>query len=181
MNENDPCKENADLVRAIEDAPPRGDIPMPEHVIFALERARRDALKRPLFARHFLRIAAAFLLLGALAWQFIPRSTATARVVVTSPGDSIASTRPTVAWNSKDALGQLYDVWILPGNGDHLTAKALFKAEKVVSPVQFAALKPASADAELHPGGSYRVLICLASAGRMAGVPVPFSVAPLRK
>ena len=43
-DEKDPFKQNADLIRALEDAPPRGDIPMPEHVIFALERARRDAL-----------------------------------------------------------------------------------------------------------------------------------------
>jgi hypothetical protein len=34
MSSNDPFPDNADLIRAIEDAPPRGDIPLPQSQLF---------------------------------------------------------------------------------------------------------------------------------------------------
>ena len=193
MTEEDIFRENAAFLNGIEDAPPIGRIPVPDHALFVLERTRRQVLAarekkiaRPPFSVWLLRIAAAFLLLAALGWFFFPRNTKTprvARVVITSPGDTIASTRPTIAWTSKDAPGQRYDVWILPANGDHLKVPALYKAENVISPVQFANFRSGkeNPEPELQPGGSYQVLVCLAGSGRMAGVPVPFKITALQK
>jgi len=108
-----------------------------------------------------------------------PAAPAMARVVVTSPGDRIEATRPVISWTSRDEPGQRYDVWILPEDGDYLEAPALFAAESVTSPVAFDQLEPgpeAPADGALEPGTGYRVLVCLADAGRMSGRPVPFRV-----
>ncbi|MFZ4593615.1 MAG: hypothetical protein ACOYOF_05125 [Verrucomicrobiaceae bacterium] len=206
MNHDDPFVENADLVRAIEDAPPRGDIPLPQRQLFKLERARRDALRTkgvtsPILTKdkprlpsvlsrasgrstsagsgtNLLRWAAILVALGVVIWLVLPRSTPTANVALTSPAATISETQPVIAWTSKDKPGQKYDVWILPAEGDYLTAPALFKAEKVTSPVAFTAMKPGKdiTDTALKSGMDYRVLICLADAGRMAGVPVSFRV-----
>lgn len=193
MTEPDPYRENADLIRAMEERPLTGGVQVPERVIFDLEAARETALRaragrppqqqRPSWAaRHpgLLRLAAILVLLGAVTWMLLPGSPGTARVVVTSPGDAITSTRPTIAWSSKDKPGQKYDVWILPAEGDHLTAPTLFVAKGVTSPVPFEQLQPGkdTAAPALQPGTSYRVLICLADAGRRAGVPIPFKVKP---
>lgn len=193
---NDPFRENADLIRAIEDAPPRGDIEMPQHVLFKLERARVEALgqsqpatfsdvtrrRSSFLIRHssLLRLAAVLTVLATITWLLIPGTPPTAHVTITSPGDAISETQPVIAWTTKDKPGQQYDVWILPAEGDHLTAPALFKAEKVTSPVAFASLKPGKGhtDTALTAGTDYRVLVCLADMGRTAGVPVPFKVKP---
>lgn len=187
MNEPDPFSENSDLIRAFEERPLTGGVKVPERVLFDLEETRQKALQarkhggRPSFAARqsgLLRLAAVLALLAAVTWLLLPTATPTARVVVTSPGDEVADTRPTIAWNSKDRPGQKYDVWILPEEGDHLSAPALFVAKGVMSPVPFGTLKPGAGQdaAGLTPGTDYRVLVCLADAGRMAGVPVPFKV-----
>jgi hypothetical protein len=189
MTEPDPFHENADLIRAFEERPMVGGMKVPDRVLFDLEDTRQKALqarKRPRHSsfifRHssLLRMAAVLALLAAVTWLFLPTSTPTARVVLTSPGDEITDTRPTIAWNSKDKPGQKYDVWILPAEGGHLSAPALFVAKNVTSPVSFTQLQPSAeaAGTSLQPGTDYRVLVCLADAGRMAGVPVPFKVKP---
>ena len=207
MNHDDPFVENADLVRAIEDAPPRGEIPMPQSQLFVLERARREALARsgvrpaadktPLAQRQesqgapqatstmtaagrtpLLALAATVLILAALTLLIVPRGTPVANVALTSPAAAISDTQPVIAWTSKDKPGQKYDVWILPAGGDYLKAPALFIAKGVTSPVAFISMKPGKdlTDTALKAGMDYRVLICLADAGRMAGVPVEFKV-----
>jgi hypothetical protein len=187
MTEPDPFRENADLLRAFEERPLTGGVKVPDRVLFDLEEAREKALqdrKRPrhssFVSRHsgFLRIAAVLALLAAITWLLFPTSAPTARVVLTSPGDTISETRPTIAWTSKDKPGQKYDVWILPAEGDHLTAPVLFVAKNVTSPVSFADLAagPGITAAALTPGTDYRALVCLASMGRTAGVPVTFTV-----
>jgi hypothetical protein len=210
MNHDDPFVENADLVRAIEDAPPRGDIAIPSHALFVLERARRDALQakgvaspavvsmdkpglpsvlsatsdRSSYAggsrSNLLRWAAILVALGVVTWLVLPRGTPTANVALTSPTATISDTQPVIAWTSKDKPDQKYDVWILPAEGDYLKAPTLFIAKGVKSPVAFASMKPGKdvADTALKAGIDYRVLICLADAGRMAGVPVSFTVKP---
>ena len=237
MNHDDPFVENADLVRAIEDAPPRGDIAIPSHALFVLERARRDALQakgvaspvvvsmdkpglpsvlsatsdRSSYAggsrSNLLRWAAILVALGVVTWFVLPRGTppanvaltsptanvaltsstanvartsSTANVALTSPTATISDTQPVIAWTSKDKPDQKYDVWILPAEGDYLKAPTLFIAKGVKSPVAFASMKPGKdvADTALKAGIDYRVLICLADAGRMAGVPVSFTVKP---
>lgn len=189
MNEPDPFRQHADLIRAIEERPLTGGMKVPERVLFDLEEARQKALqvrqkgaRTSFMARHpgLLRLAAVLILFPAVTWLLLPTTPSTARVVVTSPGDQIADTRPTIAWNSKDKPGQKYDVWILPAEGDHLNAPALFVAKAVTSPVTFDTLKPGVGQdaAGLQPGTDYRVLVCLADAGRRAGVPVPFKVKP---
>ena len=189
MNSEDPFRDNADIIRAIEDAPPRGGMKLPARVLFDLEETREQALRSlrqprriSFISRHsgFLRLVAVLALLVAATWLLIPGSTPTAHVVITSPGDEIAHTRPVIAWNSHDKPGQKYDVWILPAEGDHLTAPVLFVTMGVTSPVSFDTLKPGKdvAETSLQPGTDYRVLVCLADAGRMAGVPVRFKVKP---
>lgn len=213
MNEDDPFRDNADLIRAIEDAPPRCDIAMPPQALFKLERARRDALARsgvcPAADQHslaqrqetqrttqtkkgfafnltaarrtpLLAFAATVLILAALTWLILPSGTPMANVALTSPAATISDTQPVIAWTSKDKPDQKYDVWILPAEGDYLKAPTLFIAKGVKSPVAFASMKPGKdvADTALKAGIDYRVLICLADAGRMAGVPVTFTVKP---
>jgi|JI10StandDraft_1071094.scaffolds.fasta_scaffold187753_4 hypothetical protein len=186
MNQPDPFAENGDLIRAFEERPLTGGMKVPDRVLFDLEDARIQAIAAkkhrrssfPILRSGLLRLAAVLTLLGAITWMFIPRSPPTAHVVITSPGDEVIDTRPTIAWSSKDKPGQKYDVWILPAEGDHLTAPVLFVAKNVASPVAFSQLKPGptTTTADLQPGTDYRVLVCLADAGRMAGVPVPFRV-----
>ena len=182
-------RENADLLRAIEERPLTGGMKVPDRVLFDLEQARGKALssrKEPrdssFFTRHsgFLRLAAGLALLAAITWLLVPTATPTARVVITSPGDVISETQPRIAWTSKDAPGPKYDVGILSAEGDHLTAPALFVAKSVTSPVSFTQLQPGpeAAATGLKPGTVYRVLVCMADAGRMAGVPIPFRVNP---
>lgn len=208
MTEDQALRENFDVLRVIENIPPSGEIPVPERQLFVLERVRGEALTAmspmavsrplkigitwPVFRRRLLRAAAAIFVLAGLAWYFLPRLTSpsparqsvqVARVVITSPGDIISTTRPRIAWTSKDAPDQRYDVWILPAEGDHVTAPAMFVAKNVTSPVEFSVLEPSTgiASEDLQPGTNYRVLVCLASAGRMAGVPVPFKTSPVAK
>jgi hypothetical protein len=190
MTEPDPFRENADLIRAFEERPLTGGMKVPDRMLFDLEEARVRALqarKRPLrssfVVKHsgFLRLAAVLALFAAVTLLLIPTTTPTARIVVTSPGDEITDTRPSIAWTSKDEPGQKYDVWILPEEGDFRDAAAaptLFKAERVTSPVDFISFKPGKgvAATTLQPGTNYRVLVCLADAGRIAGVPIPFKV-----
>ena len=176
MTDEDLPREHADLLRAMEDMPPTGSVAVPPAVLIAVERARRDA--RPIVAArsHLWRIAAVLIVLASLAYVLLPQKQPTAQVTITSPGDEIGSTQPSIAWTSRDAPGQQYDVWILPAEGDHLTVPALFKAGRVTSPVSFDQMKPGSNVTSLVPGSAYRVLVCLADAGRMAGDPIPFRV-----
>jgi hypothetical protein len=189
-DEHDIFAEHADVLRAIEERPLAGALQVPERVLFDLEETRQKALlarKRPAQAsfvrRHLsmLRLAAMLVLAATVTWLVLPHAPATARVVITSPGDEITDSRPTIAWNSKDKPGQKYDVWILPGGADHLTAPALFVAKSVTSPLPFEQMQhgPGAGPAVLQPGADYQVLVCLADAGRMAGVPVAFRVKAL--
>ena len=194
MTEPDPFRENAELIRAFEERPLTGGMKLPDRMLFDLEEARVKALQSRKLPRHssfvirhssLLRMAAVLALLAAVIWLFIPSDTPTARVVITSPGDVINDNRPTIAWTSNDEPGQKYDVWILPEEGDFRDADAaptLFKAESVISPVAFISFKPGKGvvTTALQPGTDYRVLVCLADAGRMAGVPVTFKVKPVQ-
>lgn len=177
--------ENADVLRAFEERPLTGSLQVPEHVIFDLEETRQQARlkQKGIASRGFirrnsawLRVAAVLVLAAAVTWMVLPHSPAMARVVITSPGDEIEDAKPRITWNSKDKLGQKYDVWILPGGADPLTAPALFVAKSVTSPLRFEDMQPGAGQASLQAGGTYQVLVCLADSGRMAGVPVPFRV-----
>ena len=59
-----------------------------------------------------------------------------------------------------------------------LTVPAVFKAEKVRPPVDFAVLKAGKDTtlAALKPGEDYRVLVCYADTHRIGGIAVPFHV-----
>ncbi len=193
MNESDcdPIRDFPEILKAIEEAPPRGHAPLPEGLLFSLERARREAMEAQRGSRRFrpfslgLTLAlAASLALGLVSLQFTQSNApggTMAKVTITSPGDLITTTRPTIAWTSKDRPSQRYDVWVLPEEGDHLTVAPLLVAEGVTSPVSFEKLRPegmeqSGAIGGLVSGRAYRVLVCLANGGRMAGTPVPFRV-----
>ena len=195
--DDDPFADDTELVQAIEQAPPTGEIPLPEAQVFALERARREALatRQPVAPTMPARrkivlpmwaggIAAALIALAVAVSLLRPErgsdlaSLATARVVVTSPGDVVTDATPQIRWTSRDVADQKYDVWILPAEGDVLTVPALYTANEVTSPVAFENLQatPDSGSGRSLASGSYRVLVCLASVGRHAGVPIPFQV-----
>lgn len=193
MNESncDPIRDYPEVLEAMEEAPPRGHVRMPEGLLLSLERERREALEAQRGSRCFrpfslglaLALAAA-LVVGLVGLQFIqpkPPAGTMARVTITSPGDLITTTRPTIAWTSKDRPSQRYDVWVLPEEGDHLTVAPLLVAEDVTSPVSFEKLRPETSvitegEPELEEGRAYRVLVCLADGGRIAGTPIPFRV-----
>jgi hypothetical protein len=156
----DPFAEDVTIFRALEEVPPRGEVPLPPGLAAAI----------------------ALLLVPRVGDDF-DAPAPMARIIITSPGDLVADPRPTIAWSSKDAPGQRYDVWILPEEGDSLTCPALFTAKGIVSPVSFASLAPAHSGPSVEPpalesGRGYRVLVCLAGVGRHAGTPAPFRVAP---
>lgn len=194
----DPFAEDLTILRALEEVPPHGDLPLPPGLAAALDTTRRTALDRAASARRRRTVGTGLVglvglgLAAAAALLLVPRAgddfaapAPMARITITSPGDLVADPRPGIAWSSKDAPGQLYDVWILPEEGDFLTAPALFAAKDVVSPVAFASLAPADSAPSVEPpalerGRSYRVLVCLAGVGRHAGTPAPFRVAPFR-
>ena len=218
MNTKSPFEENADLIRAVENASPSGRIPFPEQVLFKIESVRRSALQErnathgglESVSRHsstsdtaapskiigfplknVLQFVSALALFGGGAaiilfgsGNFRKDSVAmrTANIRLISPQSVADSTRPVIAWESKEPPGQLYDVWILPAGGDYLSkekAPALFEAKAVSSPIDFARLdRKQSTDHTLKAGEEYRVLVCLAGVGRMSGAPVTFKITP---
>ncbi len=125
-----------------------------------------------------LRIAAILVVLGTLTWLYLPRQSPNAEIAITSPRGDTTSTVPVINWQAKP--GKSYDVWILPPEGDVLTVPAVFKAEKVRPPVDFAALKPGKDAplAALKPGEDYRVLVCYADTKRIGGIAIAFHVSP---
>ena len=190
QSDDDPIHEFPEVLQAIEEAPPRGKTPLPESMLFSLERERREALQRrsrapwrrqALSIGFSLAASVAVLLVGLRFYEPGPRPAEMARVTITSPGDLVTTTRPLIAWTSRDKPSQRYDVWLLPEEGDALTAPAVLVAKKVQSPVSFESLRSGTSDGStlesgLEAGRAYRVLVCLADAGRMAGTPIPFRV-----
>jgi len=184
-SDSDPIVGYPELLRAIEEARGVEAPPPPESLLRNLEEERLAALRCRARSSHFraLPFGLGTGLAAALAIAFVVLSPsrvdpgATARVIITSPGDVISETTPEIAWTSKVPPGQRYDVWILPGEGDPLEVASLFESKHVVSPVAFDSLTPTSpTEATLSPSRGYRVLVCLADGGRLAGVPVPFRV-----
>lgn len=107
--------------------------------------------------------AAAVVLLGTVASVFLAtRSDAS---------------NPTFVWENSADKDQLYDVWVLPAEGDAEKAPALFKAENVRSPVKLAAMQPGkgSTAPRLEKDKPHRILVCLASVGKFGGDAVPFT------
>lgn len=189
----DPFAGDVTILRALEEVPPRGEVPLPPGLVAALDTTRRTALDRAAAARRRRPLGIGLIVLGlaaAVALLLLPRvgddfaaPAPMAQIIITSPGDLVADPRPTIAWSSKDAPWQRYDVWILPEEGDSLTCPALFTAKGIVSPVSFASLAPAHSGPSveppaLEPGRGYRVLVCLAGVGRHAGTSAPFRVTP---
>jgi len=183
------------------------DTPLPPAVLQFLEKSRRDALsartaevaspeagdkiapfksERP--PRHAwstgLALAACLALLAGLAAVWLrPPAASSKDIVILAPRGETGFTQPTIAWDAK--AGQRYDVWILGAEGSHLDAPALYIAKGVQPPLSLAALQPGPAlqgqpnpRATLLPGTDYRLLVCLADAGRIAGIAVPFRTAP---
>ncbi len=170
------------------------DVQMPAQALAMLEQARREALDAREVAtvipfpaagktRHFLRpwlaLAAGLLILAGLALLFAPSRPSSKEIAVLAPRGVTGFTQPRFVWEARP--GQRYDVWVLPAEGNHIEAPALFIAKDVQPPLDFAALQPAPALAaesrpttRLEPGTDYRLLVCLAGAGRVAGVAVPF-------
>jgi hypothetical protein len=126
--------------------------------------------------------AAALVLVGIPLSRWLvpggPAALATASPALAPRGET-GMTQPTLVW--ENAPDQHYDVWILHDGANQKEAPALFVANKVRSPIEFAELKPGPANIEqtasLKPGSRYLALVCLAGKGRMAGVTVPFQTA----
>ena len=162
-------------------------------VFVDLEQTRSDALSArrtqeaaaaPARHRHslpsWLAMAAAVAVLAGLAgFYFRPPAHSSKDIAILSPRGETGFTQPAIAWDA--APDQRYDVWILPAQGNHLEVPALFVANGVRPPVALAALKPGPAlkgqpnpPQSLEAGTDYRVLVCFADAGRIAGIAVPF-------
>ncbi|MBL9114717.1 MAG: hypothetical protein JNJ83_06880 [Verrucomicrobiaceae bacterium] len=112
-----------------------------------------------------LTLAACLLVLGVVVVNtFLARNTAET---------------PTFAWSNDPDPAQLYDVWVLPPSGDHETTPPLFTLKGTRSPIKLAEMKPAPEQSpKLEKTGRYRLLVCLASAGKFSGQPVDFTVEP---
>ncbi|MEA3207976.1 MAG: hypothetical protein QOE70_1033 [Chthoniobacter sp.] len=181
--------------------------PMPPGVLERLEQTRREALSARLAEEakqaggakvaafppaaprrrslpRWLALAAGVAAVAGLAVMFLrPRVPSSKDIAILGPRGETGFTQPLIVWDAKP--DQRYDVWILPPEGSHLDAPALFVAKGVRPPVAFAELKPTPSLPEqsrpttrLEPDTDYRLLVCFAEAGRVAGVAVPFHTAP---
>lgn len=180
-----------------------GAVPaLPEQIIAQFESTRREALSRRMAAEAqahggpsvvpftppkdsprkrapWLAMAAMLaVLIGLSAWWLRPRDTS-ASIAVLAPRGITGATQPRLVWDAKP--GQQYDVWILPPEGSHIDAPALFTAKNVRPPIAFSELKPGKGLEEtsrptsrLEPDTDYRLLVCIANAGRVAGIAMPF-------
>jgi hypothetical protein len=124
----------------------------------------------------WLALPACLAILGGIAYFKTHDPSVPTIAAAMAPRGVTGFTAPSLVWTNEP--GRDYDVWILPPTGDVATVPALYKAEKKRSPLAFSDLRPApGAPAALQPGQDYRLLVCVASLGRHAGVAVPFSVA----
>jgi len=126
---------------------------------------------------------AALLVLGTLAAiYFHPASVAGKSPDMLAPTGETRRTNPLIVWVNAPNPAQLYDVWVLPLKGPFEEVAAIYETKGVRSPVafdRFVASKPGQGSPPgLEPGKSYRVLVCIAGAGRIAGTAVPFTVSP---
>ena len=132
----------------------------------------------------WLALAAGIAVLVGLGAFFLrPSAPSSKDIAVLAPRGDTGFTQPTIAWDARP--DQRYDVWVIPADGDKNQVPALFVAKGVRPPVAFSDLKPTPALAEqsrptsrLEPDTDYRLLVCLADAGRIAGIAVPFRTAP---
>jgi hypothetical protein len=91
-----------------------------------------------------------------------------------APRGVTSVTEPLIVW--ENAPNQDYDVWILPADGAVTEVASLFVKKAVRSPIPFDQLEPADPGDALEAGNDYRVLVCLADQGRLAGESVSFSI-----
>lgn len=120
------------------------------------------ATRRPMKVASWIALAAMFVVLGVVTSLLLR-------------GDA---TQPTFAWTNAD--DQLYDVWVLPPEGDVETVPALFVAKNVRSPVSLKDMvpgpgEPASKPRALEKEKPHRLLVCLATVGKFGGDAVPFT------
>jgi len=136
--------------------------------------------------RGWLAWVAAVLILGALGMlYFRPHSPAPSVAGrsprLLAPTGETSRTEPLIVWENAPDPTQLYDVWVLPPDGPFEKVPAIYEAKEVRSPVAFDQLAPApgsGAPRDLQPGKDYRLLVCIARAGRIAGTAAPFSTSP---
>lgn len=173
------------LVSPLPDKTARGE---PTRGAEKLERSEFRPARRSAFSVGLALAACLALLLGIAAvwWPWLRPNdgSSAAAVTVLAPRGVTGVTEPVLDWEVRP--GQRYDVWILPAEGNHVEAPALYTAKDVEPPVRFGALQPGpglnerreKAAPALLPGRDYRLLVCLANASRVAGVAVPFRTAP---
>lgn len=131
--------------------------------------------------RRWFAAAAAVALLASLGtmWFSRPGPPEVQASAALAPRGETGVMRPILVWDARP--GQRYDVWILPAEGTHMEAPALWTAKSVLPPLDFSELIPSPTltaasrpTTRLEAGMDYRILVCLADAGRIAGVAVPF-------
>jgi hypothetical protein len=182
----------------------------PTHVLADLDQTRREALTSRLAAEakssgaetvvpfapaagdraarkrwsvaDWLAIAASIVVVAGMVYLIFGPQKPDNTIAVLAPRGETGLAQPTLIWDGEP--GQRYDVWIIPAEGSHIDAPALFVAKNVQPPVAFTDLQPGPAlqgqpDAPrtLTPNTSYRLLVCLANAGRLAGTAFPFHTA----
>lgn len=182
----------------------------PKHVVTDLDQVRREALAQRLAAdakssgiervapflptadkragrkrwsvADWLAIAASIIVVAGMAYLIFGPQKPDNTIAVLAPRGETGLAQPTLIWDGEP--NQRYDVWILPAEGSHIDAPALFVAKNVQPPVAFSDLQPGpvfqnqpDAPRTLAPDTHYRLLVCLANAGRLAGTAFPFHTA----
>lgn len=127
-------------------------------------------------------IAASLAVVAGMAYLIFGPQKADDSIVVLAPRGETGLAQPTLIWEAEP--NQRFDVWILPAEGSHVDAPALFVAKNIQPPVAFADLQPGpvlqgqtDASRALAPNTQYRLLVCIANAGRLAGTTFPFHTA----
>lgn len=115
-----------------------------------------------------LALAAAMVVVTGLATLLLPK------------GLKGSASQPVFVWQNAADETQRYDVWVLPAEGDVETMPAVFVAKGVRSPVSLKDMQPgpaAAAGQTTLAAAPSRLLVCLASIGRLGGAAETFTPA----
>ena len=178
------CDDIASFRKAAEQG--RSAEPLPE--LTDQSKAELDEVRRAAFAeagekqrnkiiRPVVWIAAMAACIGLCLFAAKSLFTADHPPILTlAPTGETGTKSPLIVWENAKEPDQKYDVWILPKDGSQKDAEALFVSKGVRSPLEFSRMKAARAGMELEPEKDYRILVCYAEEGRLAGTASAFSL-----
>ena len=170
---------------AFKEAGEKGRIAPPLPTLSSESRAQLDQARNAAFAKSKSNIIRPIMWITALAAcigiglfaakTMLPETHPP--ILTLAPTGETGTQSPLIVWENATEPEQKYDVWILPKDGTQKDAEALFVSKGVRSPLELSQMKAASAGLELSPDEDYRVLVCYADKGRLAGTASPFKIA----